>query len=207
MGENKEQISPTHDSENPSSSNKSHDIIRRRCRRRILYCGCVAAIVGVVILVLALTVFKVREPIITMNSVNVQRFHPNKLNLTVIADVSFKNPNAVSFRYGNTTTTISYRGSTIGEVPGPPGVAPAHRTKRMNLTMDVLGDKLLESPNLLTDVGAGSLGVGSLTIIGGRVKILGFIKHHVDVILNCSYTFNISTQSIPDHSCHQHVKL
>ncbi|KAK1326150.1 hypothetical protein QJS10_CPA01g02260 [Acorus calamus] len=179
MGENKEQISPTHDSENPSSSNKSHDIIRRRCRRRILYCGCVAA----------------------------SSACPIKLNLTVIADVSFKNPNAVSFRYGNTTTTISYRGSTIGEVPGPPGVAPAHRTKRMNLTMDVLGDKLLESPNLLTDVGAGSLGVGSLTIIGGRVKILGFIKHHVDVILNCSYTFNISTQSIPDHSCHQHVKL
>ncbi|KAK1269793.1 hypothetical protein QJS04_geneDACA006972 [Acorus gramineus] len=204
-------IFPTHDSENPSSSNKSHDIIRRR---RILCCSSVAAataIVAVVILVLALTVFKVKEPIITMNSVNVQSFqlsmNPIKLNLTVIADVSFKNPNVVTFRYGNTTTTISYRGSTIGEVYGPSGVAPAHRTKRMNLTMDVLGDKLLKSPSLLTDVASGSLGMGSLTIIGGRVKILGFIKHHVDVILNCSYNFSVSTKSIPDHSCQQHLKF
>ncbi|KAK1321202.1 hypothetical protein QJS10_CPA03g00281 [Acorus calamus] len=224
MGDKKEQvrplaISPTHELENPFSSSSSPSskfkLHYRRRRHCILCCGCAtatAAIVAVVLLVLALTVFKVKEPNITMNSLTLQNFQvalatPVTINLTVTADVSVKNPNAASFNFGNTTTSISYRGTTMGEVHGPPGEAPAHRTVRMNLTVDVLGDKLIGVPSLLGDVASGSLAVGSLTRVGGRVKIIGIIKRHVVVTMNCSFTVSVTTQSILDQRCVQHVKL
>ncbi|XP_077210471.1 late embryogenesis abundant protein At1g64065-like [Tasmannia lanceolata] len=186
-----------------------------RNRRCIICCGCCTAvlvILGIVILVLALTVFRVRDPEMTMNSVKIDQLTfrldtPPALNMTIMANISVKNPNAASFKFGNSTTFLSYRGTTVGEARIPAGKASARRTLHMNVTVDVLADKLLGVANLYSDIASGALPVSSYSKIGGRVNLLNIFKRHVTVMMNCTMTVSVSNQAIQDQKCNQRVKL
>ncbi|TKY45814.1 Late embryogenesis abundant protein [Spatholobus suberectus] len=128
-------------------------------------------------------------------------------NMSLIADVSVKNPNVASFRYSNTTTSLYYRGVMVGEARGPPGRAKARRTIRMNVTVDVITDRIISIPDFGTDLGSGLLTMCSFSRVPGQVKILNLFKRHVVVKMNCSTTFNISTRAIKEQSCQRKVKL
>ncbi|CAL9120979.1 uncharacterized protein LOC135650684 [Musa acuminata AAA Group] len=194
--------------------------IRRHRRRCLIYggsCAAVLVILTVVIGALALTVFKVKEPIMTMNSVTVQRLaiasgtpsstaQPFAINMTVVADVSVKNPNAASVRFGASTTTLYYRAREMGVARGPPGTARAHRTFRLNVTVDVMADRIFGDANLFDDLAGGSIAVTTSTTVGGRVQVLGLFKHHVDVTMNCSITMAVANQSIVDQNCAHKVR-
>ncbi|XP_073146763.1 late embryogenesis abundant protein At1g64065 [Henckelia pumila] len=187
---------------------------RRRC---IKCCGTITAVLlvqAVVIVVLMFTVFKVKDPAIRMNGVTIDRLEllngtttprPGS-NITLTADVSVKNSNFASFKYQNTTTTLFYRGVVIGDAHGPPGKAKARRTMRMNVTVDVITDRILQHPNLSSDYSSGLLTIGSYTSVGGRVKMF-FIKKHVTVRMNCSMTVNVTSQAIQQQKCKRKVKL
>ncbi|PHT96592.1 hypothetical protein BC332_34482 [Capsicum chinense] len=164
-------------------------------------------------------VFKVKDPIITMNGVTVEKLDlvntggtilpmpkPGS-NMTIKADVSVKNPNFASFRYSNTTTTISYHDTVVGEARGPSGKSKARGTTRINVTIDIITDKIVSHPGLQNDITTGLLTMNSYTRVGGRVKLLNMIKKHVIVKMNCSITVNITSQSIQDQKCSKKVKL
>ncbi|PHU09562.1 hypothetical protein BC332_21422 [Capsicum chinense] len=113
-------------------------------------------------------------------------------NMTIKADVSVKNPNFASFRYSNTTTTISYHDTVVGEARGPSGKSKARGTTRINVTIDIITDKIVSHPGLQNDITTGLLTMNSYTRVGGRVKLLNMIKKHVIVKMNCSITVNIT---------------
>ncbi|THU57405.1 hypothetical protein C4D60_Mb03t03180 [Musa balbisiana] len=127
--------------------------------------------------------------------------------MTVVADVSVKNPNAASVRFGASTTAIYYRAREMGVAYGPPGTARARRTFRINVTVDVIADRILGDANLFDDLAAGSIAVTTATKVGGRVRVLGVFKHHVDVMMNCSITMAVANQSIVGQNCNQKVRL
>lgn len=200
-----------------SSDDEATDATGLR-RRRWLKCGgCVASIIliqAIVVVVLIFTVFKVKDPVIRMNGVTVVNLEllngtttprPGS-NMTLNAGVSVKNPNYASFKYQNTTTTLFYRGTVIGEARGPPGRAKARRTMSMNITVDVITDRVVSQPDLGSDMNSGLLTVSSYTVVGGRVKML-MIKKHVTVRMNCSITINITSQAIQEQKCKRKVKL
>lgn len=95
----------------------------------------------------------------------------------------------------------------MGEARGPPGRAKARRTLRMNVTIDVITARVISSPDFVTDLGSGLLTMSSFSRVPGQVKILNLIKRHVVVKMNCTTTFNISTQAIKEQSCKRKVKL
>ena len=192
---------------------------RKNLRRRKLLkcCGFAAAIlvlVAIVIIILAFTVFRVKEPIIKMNGIFVT--HLDLLNgktpkpgtnVSLTADVSVKNPNVASFVYSNTTTSLLFHGAVVGEARGPPGRSAARRTVRMNISVDIITDRVLDSPNLLGDIGSGLLRMSSYSRVPGRVNILGLVKRHVVVKLNCTMALNISSQAIQEQKCKRKVDL
>ncbi|KAA8516106.1 hypothetical protein F0562_019285 [Nyssa sinensis] len=216
----KEQVRPLAPaSERPSSDEDEITLHLKQLRRKkcIKCCGCIAALLLVeiiVVIILIFTVFRVKDPIIMMNGVNVDKIdlvngtalRPGS-NMSLTADVSVKNPNVASFKYSNTTTTLYYRGAVIGEARGPPGHAKARRTMRMNVTVDIITDRLVTNPNLQSDVSSGLLTMSSFTKVGGRVKILKIIKKHVIVKMNCTMTVNISSRAIQEQKCKRKVKL
>ncbi|KAI3449221.1 hypothetical protein Pfo_005886 [Paulownia fortunei] len=219
MVETSEQVRPLAPAaDRPTSSDDEATAVTGIRRKRWLKCcGCVAAallIEAVVVVILIFTVFKVKDPIIRMNKVTVLTLElangtntprPGS-NMTLNADVSVKNPNFASFKYQNTTTTLFYHGAVIGEARGPPGSARARRTMRMNITVDVITDRILSQPDLGADYSSGLLTMSSYTQVGGRVKML-IIKKHVTVRMNCTMTINITSQAIQKQKCRRKVKL
>ncbi|KAL3615676.1 hypothetical protein CASFOL_041337 [Castilleja foliolosa] len=211
-------LAPAADRLISSDYDESSSPRKTRRRRQWVKCCAIAAalllIKAAVIVALIFTVFKVKDPVIQMNGVAVERLdlvsgttmpRPGS-NMTLNADVSVKNPNYASFRYQNTTTAIYYRGVVIGEARGPPGRARARRTMRMNVTVDVMTDRVISQPGLGSDISSGLLTMSSYTVVGGRVKIL-MIRKHVTVRMNCSMTVNISSQAIQQMKCRRKVKL
>ncbi|KAE8699782.1 desiccation protectant protein Lea14-like protein [Hibiscus syriacus] len=97
-------------------------------------------------------------------------------NISLTADVSVKNPNIASFKYRNTTTTLYYYSTVVGEARGPGASAKARRTMQMNITVDIMTDRLLASPNLVADVGSRTLTMSSYSRIGGRINMLSIIR-------------------------------
>ncbi|XP_073270977.1 late embryogenesis abundant protein At1g64065 [Primulina huaijiensis] len=191
----------------------AHKTNRRRC---IKCCGIITVLLliqAIVVVVLIFTVFKVKDPVIRMNGVTIDRLEllngtttprPGS-NISLTADVSVKNSNFASFKYQNTTSTLFYHGVVIGEARGPPGRAKARRTMRMNVTVDVMTDRILQQPNLNSDYSSGLLTIGSYTSVGGRVKMI-FFKKHVTVRMNCSITVNVTSKAIQQQKCKRKVK-
>lgn len=189
---------------------------RRGCI--IKCCGCFTALVlihALVIVILAFTVFRVKEPDIKLNGVTVTKLDlvngsmipkPGS-NMSLVADVSVKNPNAASFRYTNTTTSLYYHEVEVGEARGPAGRARSRRTMRMNITVDIITDGLTKSPYLSDDVSSGILPMRSYSMIPGRVNILGILKKHIIVKMNCTMVVNISSRGIQTQKCKRKVDL
>ncbi|KAK1275743.1 hypothetical protein QJS04_geneDACA011854 [Acorus gramineus] len=191
----------------------------RRHRRCVLCGGCCAStllILGIVILVLGLTVFKIKDPELTVNSITVTGLsvgtvtfnRPVSVNATLTTQVSVKNPNHASFKFGKSTSSFYYQGDNIGVAYAPSGKASAERTLRMNVTVDVLIDEAASNSQLSQDVLKGSVDLTSYTEMGGRVSVLGIVKKHVDIGLNCSMTMDLSLtqqQTINVKDCHAHV--
>lgn len=192
--------------------------LKLRQRKYIKCCGCVTAIfliLAVIILVLSFTVFHVKNPVIRMNKITLQQLdlllrngtYQSDVNVTFLADVSVKNPNVASFKFNNGTTTIYYGGKMVGEARTPPGKAKAWRTFHMNVTVNIIPDKMLDVPSLMSDLSSRVLTMTSNTIIGGKVKILKIFKKYVVVEVNCSVTYNISLQAIQEENCRPHLNV
>ncbi|KAG2617987.1 uncharacterized protein LOC120664856 [Panicum virgatum] len=176
----------------------------RKRRRCLLCCGgcCVttAVVVGIVILVLALTVFKVKDPRMTMNNVWLTAISTGPgtgiastvaTNATITADVSIKNPNAVAFRFSRSETDVYYKGQTISVAYVPAGSVGADRTMRMNVTVDLLADRLMSAMNTTGLIFGQQYDIDTHTEMTGRVKILGIIKKHIGIKLNCTIVIEV----------------
>ncbi|KAF8088317.1 hypothetical protein N665_0546s0045 [Sinapis alba] len=191
---------------------------RRRNRIKCLICIIVTSLVlTTVVLTLVFMVFRVKAPIIEMNGVTVNGQDSTAgtqilllgTNISMIVDVSVKNPNSVTFRYSNTTTDIYYKGIVVGEARGPPGKARAHGKARMNMTVDIRIDRLVLEPGLVREVSvSGLVNLWSYTKVSGKVKIMGIVKKHVTVKMNCTMAVDISRQAIiQDVECKNNIDL
>ncbi|KAK8588028.1 hypothetical protein V6N13_086983 [Hibiscus sabdariffa] len=214
-------LAPAADAPSSDDGEAASQLKQVKRKKFIKCCGCIAALIiilAVVIVILIFTVFRVKDPIIKMKGVSITNLElingtstvpiprPGS-NISLIADVSVKNPNIASFKYRNTTTTLYYHGTVVGDARGPGGSAKARRTMQMNITVNIMTDQLLDNPNLIADVGLRTLTLSSYSRIGGRVNMLSIIKRHVTVKMNCTFTVNITSQAIQEQKCKRKVDL
>lgn len=171
-------------------------------------------IIAIVVVILIFTIFKIKNPTINLNRISINQLDLNNVtailtsqNISLTAEVSVKNPNYATFKYPNTNTSLFYRGTVIGEARGPPGQAKARRTVFINETVDLIIGKLVSNPSLQSDIRSTLLPITSYTRVGGRVKILNFIRRHITVSLNCSVMVNLTSQAIQEQKCSRKVKL
>lgn len=221
MGEQDQPLAPaalrysSNEENGTLSADQSKKILRRR--KGVICCGCCAAttvIIGLIFVILALTVFKVKSPTLTINSVKVSGLDvgigPGKansgLNMSFISDASIKNPNAAGFKFTNSSTQLYYGGVLIGAVLSPPGNVGAKKTIHMNITIDVMADTVSRVSRFPGDVITGQMPMTTYTDVSGKVKVLT-IKKHVEVKLNCTLTIVLSTQTITVNSCKQTIHL
>ncbi|KAA8520888.1 hypothetical protein F0562_011561 [Nyssa sinensis] len=193
----------------------SMELKKHRHCKCINCCGCITALMliqAVVLLVLVFTIFRVKDPVIKMNSLNFQGldlFNQTSLrpaaNMTLTAALSVKNPNVASFKFGNATTTINYGGDIVGEARNPPGLAKARRTLEMNVTVDIMLERMMGVSRVWSDLSWEALNMSSYTRIRGRVKILKIFKKHIVVNMNCTMMVNIRSKAIQAQDCKRNV--
>eukprot|EP01018_Ginkgo_biloba_P013239 Gb_05442 [translate_table: standard] len=191
---------------------------QRRRRRRIICCGVFVAVLVLIIVVfviLAVTLSKPKDPKITVNSVKLEHFDfkfdtPRMtvdLNVSLHLDLSIKNPNKASFKFGNSTTYLYYRGTTVGEALIPAGKISADRTIDMMTSVTIIANRLISNSNLLGDVISGSVPLSTSSRISGRVNVLNIFKHHAVSYTYCNITISISSRSLQNQYCTHSVKL
>lgn len=178
-------------------------------------CGLTVVLLGIATVILSFTVFKVKDPTLTMNSISLTNLDvntsttPMTLNATLAADISIKNPNAASFKFDKSTTEFNYQGETVGVAYAPNGKVSAHRTVRMNVTVDVLVDRVVMQTNgILSLITGQELNLTSSTAINGRVSVLGIYKRDIYLMLNCAMNLELSTLlgEISNTVCTAYVK-
>ncbi|XP_072971760.1 late embryogenesis abundant protein At1g64065-like [Typha angustifolia] len=199
----------TSDVESPSTQ----PLGRHRHRRRrfcLCCCGCfvtTVVLVGLTFLILSLTLFKVKDPTLTTNSITITGFavelgndvtnRPFSANVTLLADISIKNPNVASFRFRDSDTDFYFQGETVGVAHVPEGKVGADRTARMNVSVDVLIDRAAAEPNVTESfVFGGDVELTSYTDIFGRVNAFGIYKKDLEVVMNCSITLAVSESAV-----------
>ncbi|KAI3889397.1 hypothetical protein MKX03_027039 [Papaver bracteatum] len=182
-----------------------------RGMKYVTCCGfCTATILIVIAVFLALLfTFFLRNPEIKMNKLTVVKLKflngttiPDpKFNVSLIADVSMKNPNAATFKYGNSTTVLYHKENQIGEIPIPPGRAKPRRTQQMDLPFELDTAKLYSTPGILSAAVSGVLDMTSKTRVVGKMKIFGITKKNIVVKMDCKMSFNLTSLSILDQKC------
>ncbi|KAL5231628.1 hypothetical protein ABZP36_030404 [Zizania latifolia] len=183
---------------------RSMEYLRKR-RRVLCCCGCCVTtlvVIGIVILVLAVTVFRVKDPRITMNGVWLTALSTGlggggvtgttvATNATLTADVSVKNPNIAALRFSRSATDVYYKGQTISVAYVPAGKVGADRTVRMNVTLDLLADRLVQVLNGTGLILGQEYDLSTYTEMNATVKVLGIYKKDIEMRMNCSVVLEV----------------
>ncbi|KQK14404.1 uncharacterized protein LOC100830877 [Brachypodium distachyon] len=197
-----------HDHDDLHRINKSR---RRRCR-----CICLLVtlgallLLGITLLVLFLTVLRVRDPSTQLLSARFVGLQPslNQLNFTVLLTVSVHNPNPASFSYDSGTTGIWYRGAHVGDAQVDPGHIPSKGDGVLQLELTVLTSSFMaDLAQLLKDLEAGALPLDSSARIPGKVALLGVFKLKVVAYSDCHIVIGFPDMRIRSQMCHDHAKL
>ncbi|KAJ1254718.1 hypothetical protein BS78_K336100 [Paspalum vaginatum] len=198
---------------------KSPDDDERRRRRRRCACACLLAtlgaalLVGVTLLVLFLTVLRIRDPTTRLVSSRLVAFTPGpgpqfQFNLTMLLTVDVHNPNAASFSYASGAAQLWYRGVLAGVAALEPGSIPSRGDGTMELEMTVLsssfGDEL---PQLVKDMEAGAVPLDANARVPGKVAIFRVIKLRAVAYSDCHVIFGVPEMKVRSQVCRDHTKL
>lgn len=189
---------------------------KRRCRIAVGVTLLIIILVFLIALILALTVFKPKQPRTQVLSATLDGVAPRvsfpaikiELNITLDLKLLVENKNHASFKHGAGTSYLLYRGKQVGEVQISPGNIRAMGSStlpcRLTLEVDQFASDL---STLISDVLAGELVINTHTTIPGRVTFLGFIKKHAVALSDCQFTMDVVQMKIKSQVCKQNTKL
>ncbi|GAB2303247.1 hypothetical protein Dimus_037242 [Dionaea muscipula] len=197
-------------SKEPTTPGTDDHCRSRRCGGICVVGSFVFTLMVVILVILGWTVLKVRRPVTTVNSVSLQDFQFSlgslpqinpKINLTLAADVSIKNPNILGMKYTNSSAYVGYRGGVVGQAPLPAGSISGGQTLPLNLTITFMADRLISNSQFLSDVVSnGTLPLTAYTQISGKVSIL-FFKIHVVSYTTCHLVISVANRNISSNDC------
>ncbi|KAL6979447.1 hypothetical protein U1Q18_021110 [Sarracenia purpurea var. burkii] len=180
--------------------------------------SCVVATIFLIFLVIValivfFTVFKPKDPQITVNSVQLPTFSLSNgtVNFTFSQYVSVQNPNRAAFTHYDSTLQLLYSGTQVGFMFIPAGQIDAGRTQYMAATFSVQSFPLAVAPtqNVGPTVAGGLNGyrvgptmeIESRLQMAGRVKLLHFFAHHAEPKSDCRVAVSVSDGSVLGFHC------
>lgn len=181
--------------------------------------------VVIVILIVFFTVFKPRDPKLTVNAVQLPSFSISNstVNFTFSQYVTVKNPNKAAFSHYDSTIQLIYSGSQVGFMFIPAGKIEAGRTKYMAATFAVQSFPISNAAAVASTVvgpvvTGGSVGGGgwpningyrvgptmeieSRMTMAGRVRLLHVFTHHVEAKSECRVVISVNDGSVLGFHC------
>ncbi|RYR69090.1 hypothetical protein HN51_011013 [Arachis hypogaea] len=171
--------------------------IRRCC---VIVCAIMVVVISVIIVTLFLTVFRARDPKVSIHAVDLDKFdlfEPNVTTVPLGMIITITNPNYGTFYYKNSTGYLNYHEMMIAEASIDPGSVPARSTVNVSATAGVMSEKLMGHEKFFEDIALGGLNfTATATLPGKVVALLNIIKVKATVDIWCDVSFNITTLPI-----------
>ncbi|KAK3127057.1 hypothetical protein QOZ80_7AG0567680 [Eleusine coracana subsp. coracana] len=191
-----------------------HERSRRRCLICAIATAAVLLLLAVTLVVLFLTVLRVRDPSTRLVSAQLVGLAPNltpplQFNVTLLLTVAVHNPNPASFSFASGSAQLWYRGVLVGNADVEPGRVPSRGDGTMEMVMTVLSDSFTPDmmAQLIKDVEAGGVPLDADARIPGKVAVFGFIKLHAVAYSDCHVVFGVPEMSVRSQECRDHTKL
>ncbi|CAH8275556.1 unnamed protein product [Arabidopsis lyrata] len=177
--------------------------------------SCAVATLFIAFLIIAaltvyLTVFRPRDPEISVTNVKVPSFSVanSSVSFTFSQFSTVRNPNRAAFSHYNNIIQLFYYGNRIGYTFVPAGEIRSGRTKRMLATFSVQSFPLAVASNSqisaaeFQNFGSGStVEIESKLEMAGRVRVLGLFTHRIAAKCNCRIAISTSDGSIVAVRC------
>ncbi|KAJ9679599.1 hypothetical protein PVL29_021504 [Vitis rotundifolia] len=149
--------------------------LRLKKRMKILaFVTAFAVFMTAVILTFALTVMHVKNP---------------KFRMRFDAGLAIKNMNFGNYKYENSTITLAYRGTKVGEA-------------LIELAVDVTLRNVSSNSILASDINTRILTLTSHGRQHGEVHLLKVFKKKKSPPMNCTININLVNKNIQDRTCH-----
>ncbi|OUZ99646.1 Late embryogenesis abundant protein [Macleaya cordata] len=196
--------------------NRQKAVRKRRCCIALISVLLLFLTLFIIILILAFTVFKPKDPKTEVLSTKIDGISPRvsfpalkiELNITVDLEILVHNPNRASFKHGQGQSLVFYRDNQIGEVDIFPGRIPARGSETLKSRLTLEADKFgSDLSRLISDVLAGEMVIETKTRVPGRVTFLGFIKKHAVALSNCQITIGFPDLKVRQQQCKNKTKL
>ncbi|KAL2610869.1 hypothetical protein R1flu_022561 [Riccia fluitans] len=188
---------------------------KRSCQ---IWCGVTTAlllVLVILILILSFTVFKAKNPRITVTGMTLQTFSANvdpslssvHLDVSLQLNVSVRNPNIASFKYENSSTFLFYRGKEVGSAAIPAGEVKAKQTVRFSTFLEIQALDIMIDANLTSDLAANIIPVSTYASIQGRLNVINVFKRHAVSTTECTANIFITNTTLRDFNCVYSLKM
>ncbi|XP_074306220.1 uncharacterized protein LOC141641458 [Silene latifolia] len=198
--------------------NPAPDHSKKKRWRKVCLGSCmvILLIIAPILIILSLTVFKIKAPKIELVSSSVDGIAQSfsfptfkvHLNITLNLTLMVHNPNHVSFKAGQGDASVFYMSNQVADVLTEPGLIPSKGSATLICLLTLETDQFTASGfmPLANDIMAGELGLDVKTRIPGRAKILVFRKHVVTTS-DCQIVIGLHDMQVISQDCKQHAKL
>lgn len=185
----------------------NQDARRKRNKKFLAFIvvGLIAQTVSTVLFVLL--VMRFRNPKVRLGAVTVETLNLNSsssspsFTMKLSAQVTVKNTNFGNFKFDNSTATISYGGTEIGEGAIVKAHARFRSTKKVNVTVAASSSKLSTNSHLRSDIEAGILQLSSHAKLSGKIHMFFILKKKKLAEMNCTMELNTKTKAIQNLAC------
>jgi hypothetical protein len=189
---------------------------KRKLKRWCTWCGIPALALGIVLVVLSQTIFKFRDPDITLSNVRfsgvkidyTRPLSPSSVNASLSANMNVYNPNHYNFKFTNSTIHVIYHDVMVGNISMPAGELRPGKSVALPALVTVGSLKLGSSLGYLSqDVVKNELPFAMSVNIPGRVNVVHIFKHDVVLEYHCDVVFWVGNSSMKDYLCWKKVHL
>ncbi|CAI8616163.1 unnamed protein product [Vicia faba] len=166
-------------------------------------------IAATVILALAFTIFKPKNPYVSVHPLGLEDlefFQPNSTSVPLKMLITIVNPNYGSFKSKNATGYLNYQDTVIANVPLEPKLLPARRTTNVTTTAGLMSGKLISDDSFLKDIEDSSFNLTAKATLHGKVYLIKIFKMKATVDIFCDIFFNISSL-YTDSNCLTRIKV
>ncbi|GMI64692.1 hypothetical protein like AT2G46150 [Hibiscus trionum] len=189
-----------------SAAEVSKELKRKKRMKLLVYALAFAIFQTIVILVFSLTVMRIKNPKFRVQSITVEDLtaaatNPSSFNMKLNAQVAVKNTNFGHFKYQNTTILFDYGGVGVGEAFVGKGRIKARSTKKMNVTVELNSNNIVNNSSLQSDIESGFLALSCHSKLIGKVQLMKLIKKKKSSEMKCDMVLNLVTKAVQDIKC------
>ncbi|XP_008239140.1 PREDICTED: uncharacterized protein LOC103337748 [Prunus mume] len=177
--------------------------------------------VVIVILIVYFTVFKPKDPKISVSAVQLPSFsiQNSTVNFTFAQYVGVRNPNRAAFSHFDSSLQLLYSGNQVGFMFIPAGKIEAGQTQFMAATFAVqsfpvndpnravglvqnpLGPTFGDGYSGLSGTGGPTMEIESRLQMAGRIRVMHFFTHHVEAKSGCRVVISVNDGSVLGFNC------